>query len=59
MLSTTNRYTSEQKRGFDLFSVLILMLLFGDAVLVAAPNIVVVIIGNSYPSAQCPSQLSG
>jgi len=45
MLSATTRNTNEQKRGFDLFRVLLLMLVFGDAILAAAPSIVIVTIG--------------
>jgi hypothetical protein len=51
MLSATTRDTNEQKRGFDLFRVLLLMLVFGDAILAAAPNIAIVTIGNSNLSA--------
>lgn len=45
ILSATSHSTSEQKRGFNVFRVLMLMLLFGDAILAAAPNIVLVTIG--------------
>ena len=47
ILDTTSRDTNEQKRGFTLFRVLMVMLFFGDAILAAAPNIVLVTIGKS------------
>ncbi len=46
ILSATSPDTSEQKRGFNFFHVLILMLLLGDAILATAPNIVIVTIGE-------------
>jgi hypothetical protein len=50
ILSATSHGASEQKRGFRVFRVLLLMLLFGDTILAAAPNIVLVTIGESNPS---------
>lgn len=47
IFSATSHDTSKQKRGFNVFRVLMPMLLFGDVILAATPNIVLVTIGES------------